>query len=146
MSLLIRSVSKVILPVTVISSSLILRRNKKLKKKYRRMLRILQVITLGIVGYQNLPLLKALIKSYYFRDSTDYIHLIHKIVYKLGYMQKKVTSDTLRRIVIRIYHICETGLIFYYLQCFIEPDSGICNVMLKIDSIRHKYPEFYKQY
>jgi hypothetical protein len=74
----IRSLCRVILPITLISSSVILRRNKKLNKKYRRMIRILQISILVIFISQNLPFFRALVEMFlYYTNPSPYKDLNH---------------------------------------------------------------------
>ena len=74
----IRSLCKVILPITLISSSVILRRNKKLNKKHRRMIRILQISILVILISQNLPFFRALVEMViYYTNPSPYKDLNH---------------------------------------------------------------------
>jgi hypothetical protein len=103
MTLLIRSFSKVILPVTIISSSVILRRNKKLKKKHRKMLRVLQVTALLVVGYQNLPFFKDLINNCYSSNPLNYSNeFINEIL-----MKRKYLALSPRKILFSIYKVVE---------------------------------------
>lgn len=74
----IRSICRVILPITLISSSVILRRNKKLNKKHRRMIRILQISILIIFISQNLPFFIALVEMFiYYTNPSPYKDLNH---------------------------------------------------------------------
>ena len=78
MSMPIRSLCRVILPITLISSSVILRRNKKLNKKYRRMIRILQISILVIFISQNLPFFRALLEMFiYYTNPSPYKDMNH---------------------------------------------------------------------
>lgn len=67
------SCCRVILPITYISSSVILRRNKKLNKKSRIIIKIVNTSILVIIISQNRPLLKNLVDIiiYYYKDMTS---------------------------------------------------------------------------
>jgi hypothetical protein len=102
-------IGRVILPITLISSSVILRRNKKLNKKHRRMIRILQISILIIFISQNLPFFRALVEMfiYYTNPSTYKDHFDFELPNLYKYREKYI--EEIENIYSKVYSFLMRG-------------------------------------